>query len=408
MNKISIRRLLRGIYGFTFFNKMTLLTPVYAVFMQSHGLSDAALAMMLMIYPIATLLTQMPATWITLRIGRKYAIILGQVLKCIGFILWALCPSYIGFAAGMFLWGVQYAFVNVSLDAVLYDELAARRAGGIYTRALGIKYAVSSAGIAMSAFGSLMMFAGYGWVTAMSVLALVVSMVCIGTVRILTPRARIAADKMPGMLTIMRIGVRACCGRRCLPMLMMVALMVANFAFLDDYFGPIGTSIGLPVEYVGILPLLLLGASILGQVAAYRFAKMRQWILYAAVCAGGALFMAFGAFYSVWGLGLLGLAYMLFGALNVLLYANFQNAIPTHFRSVLLSFYNIGSNVAYVLINIIIGIGSEMGGWRFSIIILGACLMLIGLWAALFITDDCASAPAPVVRASEFVRPGVA
>ena len=34
----SLRRFLHNVYGYAFFNKLILLTPVYAVFMQSHGL----------------------------------------------------------------------------------------------------------------------------------------------------------------------------------------------------------------------------------------------------------------------------------------------------------------------------------------------------------------------------------
>ena len=73
-NKHSLKRFLRNIYGYGFFNKMTLLTPVYALFMQANGVTDAQLSSLMMLYPIAILLTQMPVTKITNRIESKYAI----------------------------------------------------------------------------------------------------------------------------------------------------------------------------------------------------------------------------------------------------------------------------------------------------------------------------------------------
>ena len=60
----SLRRFLHNVYGYAFFNKLILLTPVYAVFMQSHGLGG------------------MLGSW------RYSVMILGMILIGVG--LWAL------------------------------------------------------------------------------------------------------------------------------------------------------------------------------------------------------------------------------------------------------------------------------------------------------------------------------
>lgn len=59
MNKNSaLRRFLRNVYGYSFFNKLILLTPVYAVFMQEHGLicaGGAAFVMFSLFYSVSGL-----------------------------------------------------------------------------------------------------------------------------------------------------------------------------------------------------------------------------------------------------------------------------------------------------------------------------------------------------------------
>ena len=59
MNKNSaLRRFLRNVYGYSFFNKLILLTPVYAVFMQKHGLicaGGAAFVMFSLFYSVSGL-----------------------------------------------------------------------------------------------------------------------------------------------------------------------------------------------------------------------------------------------------------------------------------------------------------------------------------------------------------------
>ena len=206
-NKKSLGRFITAVCGYSFFNKMTLLTPLYAIFMQSHGVSDIELSWLLMLYPLAILATQMPITWLTSRIGRRRAIILGQILKSIAFVLWFIWPTYAGFAIGMCLWGMQYAFTEPAFDALMYDELAARHLRRAYTRVLGWRRAAQALGAALSAFGSLMMFLGYGWVTAASVLALGISVLFIAGMHLVQPRF-IKPPKTVGIRVLMRTGMR--------------------------------------------------------------------------------------------------------------------------------------------------------------------------------------------------------
>jgi len=186
-NKHSLKRFLRNIYGYGFFNKMTLLTPVYALFMQANGVTDAQLSGLMMLYPIAILLTQMPVTKITNRIGRKYAVVIGQMLKALAFVIWCVVPTLPGFAVGMFLWGMQFAFSEIAMDALIYDELDARHGRGAYTRVLGRYFVAKASGVAVSAFGSLAMVWGYGWVTVASVVALGLSVLCVLNIRQMAP-----------------------------------------------------------------------------------------------------------------------------------------------------------------------------------------------------------------------------
>lgn len=387
--KSNLKRFLLDIYGFAFFNKMTLMTPVYAVFMQANGISDIQLSFLMMLYPIGILVTQFYVTWVTLKIGQKRAIVLGQIMKCIAFALMWLTPFFLGFAIAMFLWGIQAAFSSVAYEGLLYDELDARGYKHIYTRAVGIKYSTQAAGTALSAFGSLLMFWGYGWITIASIVALVMSMICALNLPLTKKDAPNVPDVRPDSKQMWKIGRKLFRENKCILLIMMLSVLVTNFAYLDDYLSPIGVGIGLPVEYVGLMPFLLLGCSVLGQTFAYRFNRIGPWGKYAAICAGGALFVLFGLMYSIAALPILALSYLIFSILNVLLFSQFQNSIPTAYRPLMLSFHSIGTNVAYVSINLLIGLGSTFGSWRYSIIILGICLILIGIWAAISIRNRC-------------------
>ena len=390
----GLRRFLRNVYGYSFFNKLILLTPVYAVFMQENGLTDMQLALMFVILSAGTFLTQIPVTWITNKFGAKNAIILGQVLKAFAFILWYFCPNFAGFAIGMFLWGVEWAFFNVAFEGLVYDELRARRHQRMYSRVLGIRYNVQAIGTALSAFGSLLMFAGYGWITIASLISLGLSIICILRMDLHSHNFGTTHIRKINFIKLFKTGVRICGKTPCILLMLLLSLFIANIAYLDDYLSPIGIEIGLSVEFVGIIQFFILGCAVLGQTFAYRFARIRDWILYVMICIAGAMFVLFSVDYSLRGLWALGAAYVLFSGLNILLYSRFQDFLPSKYRSVILSLYSIGDNIIYIGTCFVIGLGGMLGSWRYSIMILGMILIGIGLWAILFIRDKCAISPA--------------
>ena len=391
---LSLRRFLRNVYGYSFFNKLILLTPVYAVFMQENGLNDIQLALMFIILSAGTFLTQIPVTWITNKFGAKNAIILGQILKAAAFILWYFYPTFIGFAIGMFLWGVEWAFFNVAFEGLVYDELRARRHQRMYSRVLGIRYNVQAIGTALSAFGSLLMFAGYGWITIASLASLVASVICVIRMRLRAKSVGAKTTRKTNFIKLFKTGAKICARTPCILLMLLLSLFIANIAYLDDYLSPIGIEIGLSVEFVGIIQFFILGCAVLGQTFAYRFARIRDWILYVIICIAGAMFVLFSVDYSLRGLWALGIAYVLFSGLNILLYSRFQDFLPSRYRSVILSLYSIGDNIIYIGTCFVIGLGGMLGSWRYSVMILGMILIGIGLWAILFIRDKCAISPA--------------
>ena len=402
----SMRRLLLGIYGFAFFNKFLLLTPVYAIFMQQNGLNDLQLSTMFIISALGTILCQGPITFITNRLGQRWSMMIGQMLKVFAIVLWLVMPNYTGFVIGMFAWGAQAGFRSVAFEGLVYDGVSIYGNKRDYSRILGRKSTYESVGVALSAFGSLLMFMGYTWVTWASVVAILISMICL----IMLPHIPFASSKnvvaIP-MRKLLRSGLNICLKIPCLMSVMILTLLIINIPFLDDFLSPIGLQIGIPTEYVGVVPLFLLGCATIGQRFAYRFAKIHDGLLYSLIGGVGAAFIAFGLHYDVWSLWIMGIAYMLFYGIYTLLYSRFQDFLPQSYRSVILSLYSIGENIIYVGTCLLIGLGGTMGSWRYSVLMLGALLVGIGLWALLFIRDRCAVGTEPVRKTVKTTQPAM-
>lgn len=383
-----MKRLLFSLYAFAFFNKFLLLAPVYAIFMQANGLSDLQLSTMFIVSALGTILGQVPITYITNRVGQRWSMMVGQVLKTVAILLWLVAPTYTGFVVGMFMWGIQAGFRSVAFEGLVYDSVSAYGARREYSRILGRKSTYESIGVALSAFGSLLMFMGYDWVTWASVAAILISMICLMAVPY-RPAVLLGQTKSVPVRKLMRTGIRVCKTTPCLMSVMLLALLVINIPYLDDFLSPIGLQIGIPTEYVGIVPLFLLGCATIGQRFAYKFAKISEKLLYALIGVVGIAFIGFGMDYDVGALWMMGVAYMLFYGIYTLLYSRFQHLIPPRHRSVVLSLYTTINYVLYMMVCGIVGLGATLGSWRYSIFILGGLMLVLCGWAIVFMRGKC-------------------
>lgn len=382
-----MKRLLFSLYGFAFFNKFLLLTPVYAIFMQQNGLSDLQLSTMFIVSAFGTILGQVPITIITNRLGQRWSMILGQVLKIVAILLWLVFPTYLGFFIGMFLWGVQAGFRSVAFEGLVFDSVASYGKSGEYTRILGRKSTYESIGVALSACGSLLMFLGYDWVTWASVVSVLLSIMCLMMIRF---EHRVPVHvQQTDFRKLFRTGMRVCLKTPCLLSIMILSILVVNVPYLDDFLSPIALQLGVPVEYVGIVSFFLLGCATLGQRFAYRFSRVPDWLLYTCVGLSGVLYLLFAMTYSAGALWLMGCAYMLFYGVYTLLYSRFQQMISVSHRSVVLSLYTTFTYIVYMMVCGIVGLGAQIGDWRYSIKILGVLLLFVCVWAFVRVLPRC-------------------
>ena len=384
-----MKRLLFSLYGFAFFNKFLLLTPVYAIFMQVNGLNDLQLSTMFIISAIGTIVAQAPITMLTHRFGQRWSMIFGQFFKAFAILLWLAMPNYVGFVVGMFLWGAQAGFRSVAFEGLVYDSVRAYGAARDYPKILGRKSTYESIGTALSAFGSLLMFMGYDWVTWASVVAILISIICLLIVPYHTNPATLRRNAKTSLSETIKAGFKICRQTPCLMSIMLLTLLVVNVPFLDDFLSPIALQIGIQTEYVGLLPFLLLGCATLGQRFAYKFKKIPDLVLCCLIGAVGIGYLVFSVFYSVWWLWALGAAYMLFYGVYTLLYAQFQHMIPSRHRSVVLSLYTTLMYIIYMAVCGIIGLGGSLGSWRYSIMIQGILMLVVFAWAIMSLYKKC-------------------
>ena len=383
-----MKRLLFSLYGFAFFNKFLLLTPVYSIFMLANGLTDFQLSTMFIVSAIGTILAQVPVAYLTNHLGQRWSMIVGQSLKMAAILLWLVFPGLIGFVIGMLLWGAQSGFRSVAFEGLVYDSVSANGMTKQYPRILGRKSTYESVGTALSATGSLLMFLGYTWVTWASVAAILLSMLClyINPYRQRTPATHVSGLKLKKLF---HAGIRIVLKTPCLMSIMILTILVVNIPYLDDFLSPIALNIGIPTEYVGLLSFFLLACATLGQRFAYKFTRISDKFLYSLIATVGVGYILFSLLYTPDSLWVMGIAYMLLWGVYTLMYSRFQDMIPPTNRSIVLSLYTTITYLVYMGVCGVIGLGSLLGSWRYSIMILGVLELIVCAWGAFAVRRSC-------------------
>ncbi|MGI5222073.1 MFS transporter [Nocardia sp. CA-290969] len=141
---------------------------LYALLFADHGFGPGQISLLLALWSVTAFVCEIPSGAWADTVSRRGLLILNGLLMAVGFLLWTLAPSFLGFAAGFVLWGVASALRSGTFEALLYDELTVRGESRAYARVIGYTRSASelSAVLAILAATPLYLWGGYelvGW-----------------------------------------------------------------------------------------------------------------------------------------------------------------------------------------------------------------------------------------------------
>ena len=202
---------------------------------------------------------------------RLYA--LGALLTAAGYALWMVWPAYPGFALGFVLWGVGGSLGSGTLEALVYDELAAEGRTADYARVTGRAGTVAILAMLAATLVAAPAWSvgGYPLVGGLSVAITVAG----GLLALGLPDNPGATgdDDEPGYWRLLTDGVREALRHRRTAWAVLIAAAVPGFTALDEYLPLLSRDKGAPT---GLVPLLFAATALAmaaGSAAAARVAS---------------------------------------------------------------------------------------------------------------------------------------
>jgi len=334
---------------------------VYALLFSGAGLSAGEISLLFTLWSVTTFVLEVPSGALADRVSRRHLLAVGGLLRVVGFALWLVWPTFLGFAAGFVLWGANIALVSGTWDALVYDELAALDARNRYTQIVGRTEVIGVLGAlgATAVAAPLVAVGGFqaaGWTS--------VAISCVAALLPLTlpdgrPVRSADGTGFTGYLRTLRSGLSEAVHHRPVRRVLLAAALLTGFGAVDEYLPLLTESMGLSPA---VVPLLLLAPSValaVGAEMAGRVAEMspRQA---AVVAAAGAMTFAAGVLSGhPAGFLAIGAGYGAISCVSLITEARLQDAI-TGPRATVTSVSGFGTEVSAVMIFAGMGAGGGL------------------------------------------------
>ncbi|WP_280471710.1 MFS transporter [Nocardia cyriacigeorgica] len=373
------------------------LYAIYALLFADHGLNAGQISSLFALWSATAFLLEVPSGAWADTVSRRGLLVLSGVLLTLGFTLWTVLPSYLGFAAGFVVWGVSGALRSGTFEALLYDELSLRGEPSAFPRILGYTRAGTEIAvlIAILAATPLYLIGGYpliGWVSV----AMAAAHTCVALSLPGAPKAVSAGDveeleedptgasvapaagspaeaiipapqrtaptssdgPITRYLAMLRSGLTEATRIKSVRNGVVLGALLYGITAFDEYFALVAGEAGVATAVVPVLVAITVVGSLIGSVTAGRTETMRARTMGIAVAIAGVLFIAGAvvvglaarwpaAMYVLAGTGFvaLGLSYGVIYNASVVAAARLQDAIEGPARATVTSVSGLLSEV---------------------------------------------------------------
>jgi hypothetical protein len=353
-----------------------LLYPVYALLFADAGLSTGQISSLFVIWSVVGFTLEIPSGALADAYSRRRLVALAAVLRAIGFALWTFFPSYPAFAAGFVLWGASSAMTSGSVEALVYDELAAAGATDRYVRTVGLAQTTALAAevAAMALAAPAFLLGGYTLVGAASV---AVSLMAV-PVALSFPEAPRVEETGGSYTKTLRAGLAEVRANPIVSRAVLIYAVVTGMSAIDEYVPILARDMGAPTALVPLLFVLPVAAMAVASALAERWARLSAARLAAAVAVGGVLLAAGANAGHPAGMVAVALCFGVLELFDILTEARIQDAIAGPARATVLSVAGFGQEVAALAVYAGFGLGAATFPVPVLLALVGVPLVLSG------------------------------
>lgn len=374
-----MKKFLAKIYAFAFLDDFVLIYPLYAVMFTEFKMEPWQVAALFTVWSSTTFLLEIPSGVWADRYSRKKILLAGQLLKAVGFTIWMLFPTFIGFLSGFILWGIQCAFISGTFQALIYDELKLLNEEKQYTKISGRTKSFSLGGILLaSVLASPAVFLGYPFILIVSASVVLAA----GMILQYLPEAqKIESLEEKEQKSMLKKGFKIAFKQKSVfKIILFISIIYALDGGLEEFYPILANNVGLPKYALGLFIALICGVQGLAGYLAYHFEKRSNRFFYLLFLINGLLLTITTIVYTVPSLVFILMFGFLFTIVEVVFEARLQHAIESETRATVSSVLGALAEVSSLAVFLAIGMSAQISKYQTGFMILGLVVILFGLF----------------------------
>lgn len=382
--KFNLSSFTTKIYLYKFFDDLVFIYPLYAVMFADSGLNAFQISLLLIVWSSTTLLLEIPSGVLADKFSRKYILLLAQILRIVGYIIWIIIPNFTGFLLGFVFWGIKSALSSGTFEALVYDELKTLAEERRFTDVLGKTRAFSLLAILLASIGaSLTIGWGYEFVLLIGVLSLIIS--CLSMTLIPTVEMTRSTEEKK-YLYILKFGVTEVFkNQNVLYVVSFLSLTVALGGALDEFWSLFGRDVGLPNSALGIFIGLISITQAIGSVLAHKFEKFGNQFFHISFIFNGFVLLFASILFNISSLVLLLIFSVIFKVIDTVYEGKLQHSINSNVRATISSVKGFIVEMFVLATYLCFGFISNVYSYQKGFAVFGLLIILIGLTYLLLI-----------------------
>jgi MFS family permease len=370
------------IYLYSFINNLNLIGVIYTLFFKQAGLNPFQISILITIWALTTFILEIPTGTLADKFNRRNLLIIGQILKAVGFLFWLIGGFYF-FALGFVLWGTRNALVSGTEEAFVYDKLKSYNRQDLYEKVYGKNKTFLYLAIMISAIiGGYIAEINFSFVLTFSILTTIISAIILLTIK---PTSLTYSKSKISNLMIFRKALNQLCSNTSLLFLfMLICLIIPIYGALDEFWGLIFSNLNISLKYIGFLVALVYGTCSLAGLTVHYFKSKDNKLSFNLIAIAAILIAFFGLFNHIYFIFLVFIAIYLIQIANIKFEAQLQHAIKSDQRATIYSIKSLFYEIIYILLVLVFGFISNKF-YISTILPLAGGLIIVSLVSLIFL-----------------------
>lgn len=362
---------------------MLLIMPVVIPFFQENGLDMQQILFLQAAFSISLILFEVPSGYIADVIGRKFTLVIGNIIVTIAFAFYAYAYSFNNFIIVEILLGVGTSLISGADSALLYDTLLELKKEETYAKYAGRLSSVAnfSEGIAALIGGELALISLR---TPLYVEAILVVFSIPVALSLVEPTRHKAEQKENSFKSILRIVQYALHGHAEIKWLILYSSLVGLSTFTIVWFvQPYLQAADLPLRYFGVAWAVLQFSVGIFALLAYRIERLlgRKKSLIALILMSSAAYMLLSQFQSLWAMPIIFIFYLVRGINGPVLNDYLNRVVTSDIRATVLSVKSLIGRLMFVILGPIIGWVNDAYSLGTAFLMAGCTFLILGLFS---------------------------